>query len=234
MSAAIRSAGDIVLTVASSGIAALLIPGGRTAHSRFCIPLLINESSTCTIEPDSPLGKLIGKAKLIIWDEAPIMHRFCFEAVDRTFRDIMKEVDEKNKTIPFGGKVVVFGGDFRQILPVIPKANRQEVVHATLNSSHLWNYIEVLTLTKNMRLLNGASDVDIDERRLFSEWVLGIGDGRIGEDNELDKTVIIPPDLLIPSSGDPIESIVDNTYPNLLHNMDDISSVTPIFDYLII
>jgi len=74
-----------------------------------------------------------------------------------------------------------------------------------------------------MRLLNCASDADIDHRRLFSEWVLGIGDGRIGEDNELDKTVIIPPDLLIPSSGDPRASIDDNTYPTLLENMDDIT-----------
>jgi len=99
MSTTIRSASDIVLTIASSGIAALLIPGGRTTHSRFCNPLLINESSTCTIEPHSPLAKLIMRAKLIIWDEAPMMHRFCFEAVDRTFRDIMKELDKKNKTI---------------------------------------------------------------------------------------------------------------------------------------
>ncbi|RHN48987.1 putative DNA helicase Pif1, P-loop containing nucleoside triphosphate hydrolase [Medicago truncatula] len=49
MSAALRSKGDIVLTVASSGIAALLIPGGRTAHSRFSIPIHVDENSTCNI-----------------------------------------------------------------------------------------------------------------------------------------------------------------------------------------
>jgi hypothetical protein len=32
-----------------SGIAALLIPGGRTAHSRFAIPINIHETSTCEI-----------------------------------------------------------------------------------------------------------------------------------------------------------------------------------------
>jgi thymidylate kinase len=35
ISAAIRSRGEIVLTIASNGIAALLIPGGRTAHYLF-------------------------------------------------------------------------------------------------------------------------------------------------------------------------------------------------------
>jgi ATP-dependent DNA helicase PIF1 len=88
LSAALRSRGEIVLTVASSGIAALLIPGGRTAHSRFGIPINIDEYSTCEIGPKDPLAALIRRARLIIWDEAPMMHKHCFEAVDRTLKDI--------------------------------------------------------------------------------------------------------------------------------------------------
>ncbi|CAJ2678422.1 unnamed protein product [Trifolium pratense] len=222
MSAALRSKSEIVLTVASSGIAALLIPGGRTAHSRFCIPLNVDEFSTCTIVPKSPLALLIQKAKLIIWDEAPMKHKHCFEAVDRTLKDILKFVNEKNKHIPFGGKVV-FGGDFKQILPIIPKGTRPEVVNATINSSVLWNFCEVLTLSKNMRLLGGASSVDVEQRRLFSEWVLSVGDGEIGDDNDDDLEFDIPSDLLIQNSGDPLASIVESTYPQLLQNMNNIT-----------
>jgi len=47
LSSAFRSRGEIVLTVASSGIMALLIRGGRTAHSRFGIPFTIDKFSTC-------------------------------------------------------------------------------------------------------------------------------------------------------------------------------------------
>jgi len=148
MSAALRSRGDIVLAVASSGIASLLIPGGRTAHSRFGIPLQVHETSSCGIKPNTPLAALILRAKIIIWDEAPMLHSHCFEAVDRGFRDVLKIVDKRNKDIPFGGKVVVFGGDFRQILPVIPKGTRPEVINSTINSSLLWDFCEVLTLTK--------------------------------------------------------------------------------------
>jgi len=43
LSAAIRAKGMIALNVASSGIASLLLPGGKTAHSTFCIPLEIND-----------------------------------------------------------------------------------------------------------------------------------------------------------------------------------------------
>ncbi|OIT40598.1 hypothetical protein A4A49_56272, partial [Nicotiana attenuata] len=67
LSSALRSRGDIVLTVASSGIASLLLPGGRTAHSRFVIPLNVTEDSTCNIKQGTPLANLIIKAKLIIW-----------------------------------------------------------------------------------------------------------------------------------------------------------------------
>ncbi|CAH9134582.1 unnamed protein product, partial [Cuscuta epithymum] len=59
LSAALRSKGEIVLNVASSGIASLLLPGGRTAHSRFAIPISLNEDSTCNIKQGSPLARLI-------------------------------------------------------------------------------------------------------------------------------------------------------------------------------
>jgi len=48
-----------------------------------------------------------------------------------------------------------------------------------------------------MRLLNGALDSNILERKLFFDWVLGIGDGTIGESNDVDLSLDIPSDLLI-------------------------------------
>lgn len=163
LSAAIRSTGDIVLNVASSGIPSLLLPGGRTAHSSFGIPINPDEFSTCNIEPGSDKAEVIAKASLIIWDEAPMMNKHCFEALDRTLCDIMKTTDER----PFGGKVVVFGGDFPQILRVIPKGNRADIVMATMNSSYLWKHCKVLELTKNMRLF---SETDVREAEDITEF----------------------------------------------------------------
>ena len=99
--------------MASSGVASLLLPGGRTAHSRFKIPFNLHEDSTCTISHGSELALLLQNTSLIIWDEAPMMNRYAFEAaVDCTLRDIMKAIDPILETKPFGGKVVVFGGKF--------------------------------------------------------------------------------------------------------------------------
>jgi len=86
MSIALRR--EDVIAVASSRIAALLLPGGRTAHSRFQIPINVTDTSTCAFKQGSHLAKLMTRASLIIWDEAPMAHRNCFEAVDRSLRDI--------------------------------------------------------------------------------------------------------------------------------------------------
>jgi len=53
--------------------------------------------------------------------------------LDRTLKDIIREKNKSDSV--FGGKVVVFGGDFRQILHVIPRGSKSDIVHATINSS---------------------------------------------------------------------------------------------------
>ncbi|XP_010495527.1 PREDICTED: ATP-dependent DNA helicase PIF1-like [Camelina sativa] len=184
LSAAIRSRGMIVLNVASSGIASLLLEGGRTAHSRFAIPINVNDYTLCRIKPNSDLANLIKEASLIIWDETPMMSKYCFDSLDRSFADIMGNIDNK----VFTGKVVVFGGDFRQVLPVINGAGRAEIVMSALNASYLWDHCKVLKLTKNMCLLTNNLNVDeakdIEE---FSDWLLAVGDGRISEPNDGDR-----------------------------------------------
>ncbi|XP_047942713.1 uncharacterized protein LOC125189482 [Salvia hispanica] len=92
-----HAVGEIVLNVASSGIASLLLPGGRTTHSWFKIPINVTEDSFCSL--------------------------------DRSLRDLRRCTNQRNSYLPFGGITVVFGSDFRQILPVIPKGSRQDVVN---------------------------------------------------------------------------------------------------------
>ncbi|XP_061368581.1 uncharacterized protein LOC133311548 [Gastrolobium bilobum] len=219
--ASIRSKSGIVLNDASSGIASLLLPGGRTAHSRFRIPIQINEDSTCNIRPKSTIAELLSKTKLIIWDEAPMVHRFCFEALDRTLRDVLRIFDTSCVDMPFGGKVVVLGGDFRQILPVISHGSRQDIVHATINSSHLWSHCHLLTLTKNMRLNSGSSAHNLEEIKEFSEWLLKVGDGNLGDDVDGESIITISDELLIRESEDPLSDMVNFVYPNLLDNILD-------------
>ncbi|XP_072058284.1 uncharacterized protein [Arachis hypogaea] len=219
MSAEIRSRGDIVLNVASSGIASLLLPNGRTAHSRFKIPLNITEDSVCNIKPGSPQAMLLLKAKLIIWDEAPMVSRYCYETLDKCLGDIMRYSPTYSKDLPFGGKVVVLGGDFRQILPIIPRGSRQDIVHSTVNSSYLWKFCQVLKLTKNMRLSIGTTASDQDEIEQFGEWLLKVSDGLIGDNMDGESEICLPGDIIIPSSDQAFDELVHFSYPNILENM---------------
>jgi PIF1-like helicase/Helitron helicase-like domain at N-terminus len=201
--AAVRSTGQIALAVASSGIASLLLDGGRTAHSQFKIPFNIFEDSICDIKAQTALAELMRRTSLIIWDEAPAQHRHCFEAVDRTVRDI------RGSDQWFGGIVIVLAGifsvidntykigDFRQCLPVIPHASRPQIVASTILNASFWKHVRILQLTINMRLLIQQQMDDRSEQSMqyshdaqrFSAWLLEIGEGKTNEETK----VLLPP-----------------------------------------
>jgi len=113
--AKIRSENRIALAVATSGIAASLLDGGKTVHSQFKVPLNVDADSTCGIKVNSELADLIRSTELFIWDEAVMAHKHVFSTVDRSFRDLTQNGNF------FGNKLMIFGGDYRQILPVVPK-----------------------------------------------------------------------------------------------------------------
>jgi len=104
----------------------------------------------------------------------------------------MKVVDEKNSKKSFGGKVVVRGGDFRQILPVVKKGSRYDIVKAAINYSKLWKHCKVFTLSENMRLANQESVQSVAEIKEFAEWILKIGDGNMKLNENGEGIIEIP------------------------------------------
>ena len=195
----LRSQNKIVLCVASSGIAAILLKGGCTAHSCFKIPIPCHESSVCTIPKTSELAELIHATDLVIWDEAPMQHCHIMEAVEQTFQDL-QDCDK-----PFGGVSFVFGGDFQQILPVIVGASRGQTVGACIQCSTLWSSITVLHLHQNMRL-----NTAIPLEREFAQWQLEVGQGmHTGGDGN-----IILPDYL-KCRQNTVDCLLDTIYPGI-------------------
>ncbi|KAM0912964.1 hypothetical protein ACQ4PT_012450 [Festuca glaucescens] len=221
----------IVLTVASSGVASLLLPGGRTAHSRFKIPIDLDDNGVCDIRRCTMLSSLIESASLIIWDEALMTHRKCFEALDRTLRDVLSEHNPSLADEPFGGKIVVLGGDLRQILPVIEGGTRSQVVNAAITNSPLWSGVQVLPLTINMCLAVKTMDPNVQaEATAFAKWVLSVGDGTIpavSRQGESDPTwITIPDEHLLHTDGDKIAAIVDSVYVGFLSRYSDPAYLT--------
>ncbi|XP_071579754.1 uncharacterized protein [Temnothorax nylanderi] len=118
--AKVRSQKKIAIAVASSGIAATLLSGGRTAHSTFKLPLNVSLDQS--------------SASLIVWDECTMSHKSHIDAVNRTLKDL--RTSEK----VMGGVTFVFTGDFRQTLPVVPKGTRADIMKVCMKKSEIWQH----------------------------------------------------------------------------------------------
>ena len=114
------------------------------------------------IKAADPRGELIREASVIIWDEGPMVNRAVLACVDEVCRTVMKNEQ------PFGGKVIVILGDFRQTCPVIRGGTRAQVVDASIKSSPLWELFTIYRLTIPIR---NAEDPD------FATFVDAIGEG---------------------------------------------------------
>ncbi|XP_028124942.1 uncharacterized protein LOC114321904 [Camellia sinensis] len=139
---AIRMHKLIALVTATSGVVTSLLPNGCTTHSRFKIPIDVESKICCNVSKQSGLTKFLKLTALIIWDEALMARRQSIKALDELSKDVM------DSNLLFGGKVAVFGGDFRQVLLVVPKSTRNECINATLVMSYIWHSLEKIKLTK--------------------------------------------------------------------------------------
>ena len=214
-----RSEGKIALAIATSGIAANLLEGGKTAHSVLRIPLQVFNDSVCRISINSELAQMIRECDCIIWDEAVMAHKHVFMAVERTLRDIMSLEDKNLNLIPFGNKQILFGGDFRQILPVVKNGNRSSIVNASIKKAPFWQFVTKFNLNENMRIKTAALNQGVDSSQLnsFSDFLLSIGEGR---ERNLPNCKYID-EIQLPNSiaknMDEIE-LIQSIYPDILIN----------------
>jgi len=169
-----------VISVAWTGIAVMLFPHGRTVHGRFKLLLNLHEHSISGLKVHSKEAAIIRYAKLIIWDEAPMANKHSLMCINRLLKDIM------GNDVPFGGKIIILGGDFRQVLPVVPHASRAATVQNSIKFSTLWPLFKVFKLTKNMRA--SANECE------FANFLLEIGNGQYPAND--DGLVDLPSSLI--------------------------------------
>ncbi|XP_024977121.1 uncharacterized protein LOC112514752 [Cynara cardunculus var. scolymus] len=125
------------------------------------------------------------------------------EAFDRTMQDIIRVA------LPFSGKIMVLGGDFRQVLPVVRHGTRAHIVDYILWMSPLWPTIKKIRLTFNIRAHTDP---------WFSEFLLRIVDG---DEEAVDESFIrIPDDMTIPytDKGKSKDALIDAIFPSLQIN----------------
>jgi len=102
---------------------------------------MYNQIPSAISKKQKDLAKLIRVVAAIIWDEAPNDKQ---KPLDQTLKDIL------DCDAPFGGKVMIMGGDFRQVLLVIEKGSKTQMISACIIRSYLWANTKVLHLVQNM------------------------------------------------------------------------------------
>lgn len=115
-----------VACAAWTGIATTLMIVGHTVHGLFKLPVPVLENSTCQLQ------SMLNINLIIIMDEASMIPTHALHAMDRCLRDIM----QNNQ--PFGGKTILLGGDFRQVLPVVPRVPPAVIIDTCLKRSPMW------------------------------------------------------------------------------------------------
>ena len=212
----VRASGKVALATAVSGIAATLLPNGRTLHSRLKVPLNITDDSTCNIMPRSATAELLRQCKLLVIDEVTMADRRIYEAIDRSLKDIRK--DDRH----FGGLTVMLSGDWRQILPIVRKGSRADVVDATFKSSPLFQHFTIMHLTRNMRVaLSNAENEDKE----FAYYVLKVGEGKLRIERQLGQHKIrLDENVVFPSNK--LEMFCEFVFPDLEKNFMDSKWIT--------
>jgi ATP-dependent DNA helicase PIF1 len=113
-----------------------------------------------------------------------------------------------------GGITLVFAGDFRQTLPVVPRGTRSDQINVSLKSSTIWLKVKKLSLTVNIRTkLTG--DLHAGE---FFTLLLKIGSGTV---NDKDGYITIVEKLVVSTNS--LEQLIQNVYQDI-NNLKNLSS----------
>jgi hypothetical protein len=183
----LRARGRIVVCVAASALAASLLEGGHTAHHTLHIPIPANDATFCSFTAAE--RQVIKSADLLIWDEASMISQHVADTVDRSFQDIC------NDTRPFGGKTIMFTGDFKQLLPVVRGGKGDNI---TIKRCSWWPHVRKITFLQNFR---AGQDIE------FAMMLEAVGAGVMAE-------VVVPQQCQACDVADLVDRVFGNDLMN--------------------
>lgn len=154
----------------------------------------------------------------------------------------------RNDNRPFAGKVIILAGDFRQILPVVVRGARAQIVGRCIRWSPLWRHFRPFRLSKNMRVRMAATgghatvcdkvtvQTSTSSHPLkvpFAEYLMHVGNGHIldiltfdaTEDGFWKDAIALPLELCL-EAGSTIQHLIDWTFPDFLQNYLDPSWIS--------
>ena len=185
LASTLRAQRRTVMCVAASGLAAMLMVGGTTAHSAFHIPIPTHETSMCNLSRDE--RKMLQKVDLIIYDECSMVNAQIADCIDRSLRDIMRSPK------PFGGKCILWMGDFKQLLPVVRFGKGH---NSTIQKCYWWNSAARIVFRQNWRAAKHPE---------YCQFLEDLGNGRL-------DAIQPPPACRVQSKEDMIQAVYGSEF----------------------
>ncbi|KAL3088235.1 hypothetical protein niasHS_009532 [Heterodera schachtii] len=183
--AKVKAAGFNFLPMATTGIAAELLYEGQTVHKRLCRQRHIDASTPLNVDLESNFAEMLRRIDGMIIDEISMQNRDVLEYVDRLLRFVVPT--ELLKSLPFGGKAVVIGGDWKQLTPVVPGGGHLDQYNASVKNSALFKHFTTHRLVTNHRLQSGQQQ--------YRDFLRRVGTGAI---NDIQQRVKLPQKIVEP------------------------------------
>uniref|UniRef100_A0A183CR86 ATP-dependent DNA helicase n=1 Tax=Globodera pallida TaxID=36090 RepID=A0A183CR86_GLOPA len=211
-----------LIATASTGIAAELLFEGATLHSKLRVPLDIDEGTLPMLDYESDSAKILRALEVLIIDEISITDKNVVLYVDKLLRSI--DVERKDKQ--FGEKIVIFGGDWKQLLPVAESSaapgldNVNRSYWLSVKTTHWFcnGQVNIHRLTTNMRVLGDQEDY----RRLLKTWGTGVTVRASATDDRRRPYVQLEPSLCVNTEQALIEHVFGNALVDPLSNIEQL------------
>ena len=188
----LRAAGKEVAAMASSGIAAQLLPApSGTIHSTLGVSIGVASMEVPRLDLDAA-GQISRRRRVwgndvFVIDEACMSHKAVFQALDNSLRSFARPESDGGfgpeivpgsphaSWAPFGGKTVVLAGHWAQTLPIVPRGDRAATAHACAFNADFWGECQVWRLTENFRLRGAGGAAQ------HGAFLHGVAEGRTAD-----------------------------------------------------
>uniref|UniRef100_A0A183CCM3 ATP-dependent DNA helicase n=1 Tax=Globodera pallida TaxID=36090 RepID=A0A183CCM3_GLOPA len=208
-----------LLATASTGIAAELLFEGATLHSKLRVPIDIDDDTMPMLDYESDPSKVLRALELLIIDEISIADKNVINYVDK----LLRSIDVANQEKHFGGKIVVFGGDWKQLLPVaessgavgLDNVNKSYWMSVKTTPWFTNGLVNIHRLKVNMRVTGNQEDY----RRTLKTWGTGVNVRTAATDDRRRPYVQLCPSLCLTSEEALIEFVFGDALKDPLANI---------------
>ena len=145
----------------------------RTSHLQFGSFIEYDENSIFVIKKNNSWNRFFIEIDLIVWNEIFMQHKYCFEIINKLFKNLRFDFNESAKfCLLFDEVSIVFDENFAQILSVVEHSERFDVIDTYFQKFYIWSQLIILKFKKNMRVNSNNDEFLKWINKLFFDSIL--------------------------------------------------------------